>query len=154
MNKRILRKWLKSGVVEFGRLKRTEEGTPQGGIISPTLANMALDGLEKLLETHFGGKGSRTIRENKTYLVRYADDFIISGKTKELLENQVIPLIQNFLNERGLSLSTEKTKVVHIEGGFDFLGWNVRRFKGKILNRPSQKNVKAFYNKVKEVISK
>ncbi|MEN2908712.1 hypothetical protein EFIBHEMM_01951 [Mannheimia haemolytica] len=131
MNKRILRKWLKSGVVEFGRLKRTEEGTPQGGIISPTLANMALDGLEKLLETHFGGKGSRTIRENKTYLVRYADDFIISGKTKELLENQVIPLIQNFLNERGLSLSTEKTKVVHIEEGFDFLGWNVRRFKGK-----------------------
>ncbi|MBV6524973.1 group II intron reverse transcriptase/maturase, partial [Ursidibacter maritimus] len=56
MNKRILRKWLKSGVVEFGRLKRTEEGTPQGGIISPTLANMALDGLEKLLETHFGKK--------------------------------------------------------------------------------------------------
>lgn len=75
-------------------------------------------------------------------------------KQKELLENQVIPLIQNFLNERGLSLSTEKTKVVHIEEGFDFLGWNVRRFKGKILNRPSQKNVKAFYNKVKEVISK
>ena len=108
MNKRILRKWLKSGVVEFGQLKRTEEGTPQGGIISPTLANMALDGLETLLETHFGAKGSRIIRENKTYLVRYADDFIISGKTQELLEQQVIPLIQTFLAERGLSLSAEE----------------------------------------------
>lgn len=154
MNKRILRKWLKSGVVEFGQLKRTEEGTPQGGIISPTLANMALDGLETLLETHFGVKGSRIIRENKTYLVRYADDFIISGKTQELLEQQVIPLIQAFLTERGLSLSAEKTRVVHIEQGFDFLGWNVRRFNGKILNRPSKKNVKAFYSKVKTVISK
>lgn len=96
MNKRILRKWLKSGVVEFGRLKRTEEGTPQGGIISPTLANMALDGLEKLLETHFGGKGSRTIRENKTYLVRYADDFIISGKRKSYLKIKLSHLSRTF----------------------------------------------------------
>lgn len=154
MNKRILRKWLKAGVVEFGQLKRIEEGTPQGGIISPTLANMTLDGLEKLLELHFGEKGSKKIRENKTYVVRYADDFIVSGKTKALLEQQVIPLIRSFLKERGLTLSEEKTKVVHIEQGFDFLGWNVRRFKGKILNRPSQKNVKAFYSKVKTVISK
>lgn len=154
INKRILRKWLKSGVVEFGSLQQTEEGTPQGGIISPTLANMTLDGLERLLETQFGQKGSRKIRENKTYLVRYADDFIISGKTKELLEQQVIPLIEMFLKERGLSLSKEKTRVVHIEQGFDFLGWNVRRFKGVILNRPNIKNVKSFYGKVKEVISK
>ncbi|OBW96607.1 group II intron reverse transcriptase/maturase [Gallibacterium anatis] len=153
MNKRILRKWLKSGVVEFGQLKQTTEGTPQGGIISPTLANMTLDGLECLLENHFGKKGSRKIRENKTYLVRYADDFIISGKTKALLEEKVIPLIEGFLAERGLTLSAEKTKVVHIEQGFDFLGWTVRRFKSKILVRPSQKNVKAFYNKVKSTIS-
>ncbi|MBV6524976.1 group II intron reverse transcriptase/maturase, partial [Ursidibacter maritimus] len=67
---------------------------------------------------------------------------------------EVIPLIKGFLKERGLSLSEEKTRVVHIEQGFDFLGWNVRRFKGKILNRPSKKNVKAFYSKVKTVISK
>lgn len=153
MNKRILKKWLKSGVVEFGQLQRTEAGTPQGGIISPTLANMALDGLETLLETHFGKRGSRKIRENKTYLVRYADDFIISGKSKTLLENEVLPLVQEFLTERGLTLSKEKTRIVHIEQGFDFLGWNVRRFSGKILNRPSRKNVKTFYDKVKAVIS-
>lgn len=153
INKRILRKWLKSGVVEFGQLKQITEGTPQGGIISPTLANMTLDGLECLLENHFGKKGSRKIRENKTYLVRYADDFIISGKTKALLEEKVIPLIEDFLAERGLTLSAEKTKVVHIEQGFDFLGWTVRRFKSKILVKPSQKNVKAFYNKVKSTIS-
>ncbi|WP_082987394.1 group II intron reverse transcriptase/maturase [Gallibacterium salpingitidis] len=154
MNKRILHKWLKSGVVEFGQLKRTEEGTPQGGIISPTLANMALDGLETLLAQHFGAKNGSKIRRHKTYLVRYADDFIISGVSKELLEEKVIPLVKDFLTERGLTLSETKTKVVHIDEGFDFLGWNVRRFKGKVLIRPSKKNVQTFYRKVKETISK
>ncbi|PJG82693.1 group II intron reverse transcriptase/maturase [Caviibacterium pharyngocola] len=154
MNKRILRKWLQSGVVEFGQLKRTEEGTPQGGIISPTLANMALDGLESLLAEHFGKKTGSKIRRHKTYLVRYADDFIISGISKELLEEKVIPLVKGFLAERGLTLSESKTKVVHIEEGFDFLGWNVRRFKGKVLIRPNKKNVQTFYRKVKETISK
>nr|WP_081296702.1 reverse transcriptase domain-containing protein [Gilliamella apicola] len=102
MNKRILTKWLKSGVVDMGQVKMTEAGTPQGGIISPTLANMALDGLEKELANHFGEKASRKIRQHKTYMVRYADDFIISGISKELLEEKVIPVVEEFLKERGL----------------------------------------------------
>src|SRR5690606_20664912 len=77
--KGVLSKWLKAGVVDMGQLKATEAGTPQGGIISPTLANMALDGLERELAKHFGAKGSKTARRHKVYLTRYADDFVISG---------------------------------------------------------------------------
>lgn len=154
MDKRILRKWLKAGVVDMGQVKATDEGTPQGGIISPTLANMALDGLEDLLAKHFGEKGSKKIREHKTYMVRYADDFIISGITKALLEERVIPIVRDFLKQRGLTLSETKTRIVHIEQGFDFLGWTVREFNRKILIKPSKKNMKRFYCKVKEKIDR
>ncbi|XKM14604.1 group II intron reverse transcriptase/maturase [Orbaceae bacterium ac157xtp] len=153
MNKRILTKWLKSGVVDMGQVKRTEEGTPQGGIISPTLANMALDGIEKELVMKFGDKKSARFQKHKTHMVRYADDFIISGSSKELLENEVIPLVCEFLKERGLTLSERKTRIVNIEQGFDFLGWTVRPFKGKLFIKPSKKNVTTFYRKVKETIS-
>ena len=154
MNKRILTKWLKSGVVDMGQVKMTEAGTPQGGIISPTLANMALDGLEKELANHFGEKASRKIRQHKTYMVRYADDFIISGISKELLEEKVIPVVEEFLKERGLTLSEKKTKVMHIGEGFDFLGWTVRQFNDKLIIKPSKKNVQAFYSKVRDKIKK
>lgn len=154
MNKRVLRKWLKAGVVDMGELKATEEGTPQGGIISPTLANMALDGLEKRLAEHFGEKASRKIRQSKVYLIRYADDFVITGITQELLERQVKPVVEAFLAERGLWLSETKTHIVHIDKGFEFLGWMVRRYKGHILIKPSRKNVKAFYRNIKATITK
>lgn len=153
MNKRILTKWLKSGVVDMGQVKRTEEGTPQGGIISPTLANMALDGLEATLAKAFGNKRSRRFVRNKTHMVRYADDFIIAGSSKELLENEVVPVVSEFLKERGLTLSERKTRIVNIEQGFDFVGWTVRPFNGKLLIKPSKKNVQTFYRKVKETIS-
>lgn len=153
MDKVILRKWLKAGVIDMGQFKATEAGTPQGGIISPTLANMALDGLEKLLAERFGAKTSKPARRHKVYMVRYADDFVISGTSKELLEEQVKPLVEQFLAVRGLKLSPEKTRVTPIDRGFDFLGWNVRKYGGKLLIKPSKKNVQAFYSKVKEIIS-
>lgn len=153
MDKVILRKWLKAGVVDMGQLKATEAGTPQGGIISPTLANMALDGLESLLASHFGEKASKKARRYKVYMVRYADDFVISGISKEVLENEVRPVVVAFLAERGLRLSEAKTRVTSIDQGFDFLGWNARRYGGKLLIKPSRKNVQAFYDKVKEIIS-
>ena len=148
----ILRKWLKAGVVDMGQLKSTEAGTPQGGIISPTLANMALDGLEKLLADNFGAKDSRPARKHKVHLVRYADDFVITGTSKELLAERVKPLVEKFLAERGLRLSEAKTKVTHTDQGFDFLGWNVRRYGGTLLVKPSRKNVQAFLAKVRETI--
>lgn len=151
MDKAVLQKWLKSGFVWKGQMFPTEAGTPQGGIISPTLANMTLDGMERTLEKRFGAKHSRKSWMNKVYLIRYADDFVITGATKETLE-EAKSQVEEFLKERGLSLSSEKTKIVHIEEGFDFLGWNVRRYDGKLLIKPAKKNVQAFLRKIRVMI--
>jgi RNA-directed DNA polymerase len=129
MEKAILKKWLKAGYIERRCLHATEEGTPQGGIISPAIANMTLDGLERLLASHFS-KTSREGRKAKVNLIRYADDFCITGSSKELLEQEVKPLVEQFMSERGLELSAEKTVITHIEEGFDFLG-QVRPLTGK-----------------------
>lgn len=152
MDKTILQKWLKCGFVYNNELFPTEEGTPQGGIISPTLANMTLDGLQKLLETnfpwvHIPGKSGWYCP--KVRLVRYADDFIITGDTKEILEQKVKPLVIQFLAERGLILSEEKTKITHISDGFDFLGFNVRKFGDTLLTQPAKDRIKRMLSKVK-----
>lgn len=153
MDRRVLHKWLKSGVIDRGQLRRTEEGTPQGGIISPTLANITLDGLERGLAQFLKKElGTRETKKAKVNLVRYADDFVVTGSSKELLETTVKPWVVGFLRERGLELSEEKTKIVHIDEGFDFLGWNFRKYSEKLLIKPSKKNVKSFYGKVKEII--
>ncbi len=149
-DKEILQKWLKAGVIHKGQLQATDAGTPQGGIISPTLANMVLDGLESQLKQHLGVTKAKKLKIN---VVRYADDFVITGSSKEMLENEIRPWVEQFLAVRGLQLSLDKTRVVHIDEGFDFLGWNFRKYGGKLLIKPSKKNVKAFYRKVKEVIS-
>ncbi|MGN8143073.1 group II intron reverse transcriptase/maturase [Pseudomonas sp. 22105] len=149
-DKTILRKWLKAGVIHKGQLQATDAGTPQGGIISPTLANMVLDGLESQLKRHLGVTKAKKLKIN---VVRYADDFVITGNSKEMLESEIRPWVEQFLAVRGLQLSLEKTRVVHIDEGFDFLGWNFRKYDGKLLIKPSKKNVKAFYRKVKDVIS-
>jgi len=154
MDKVTLRKWLKSGVVDAGQLRRTDEGTPQGGIISPTLANVTLNGLESGLMQFLREKlKTRGAIAAKVNLVRYADDFVVTGSSKELLESVVQPWIVEFLRERGLTLSEEKTRIVHIDQGFDFLGWNFRKYGNTLLIKPNRKNVKAFYGKVKEIIA-
>ena len=154
-NKRTLNQWLKCGVVNKGQLVSTDEGTPQGGIISPTLANWTLDGLERGLQEHIRATlGTAKGQKAKVNLVRYADDFVVTGDSKELLETLVKPWIEQFLRERGLELSEAKTRIVHIDEGFDFLGWNFRKYSGKLLIKPSRKSVQAHYDKVKEIISK
>ncbi|CAG2139208.1 hypothetical protein LMG31506_02078 [Cupriavidus yeoncheonensis] len=153
MDKVILRKWLKAGVVFQGQFQATDAGTPQGGIISPTLANVALNGLETQLTEFLKAKlGVNRTRKLKVNVVRYADDFVITGNTPEVLENEVKPWVEQFLAIRGLTLSTEKTRIVNMAQGFDFLGWNFRKYSGKLLIKPSKKNAQAFYRKVKEVI--
>lgn len=158
MSRGVLRKWLKAGVVHKGQLRRTEMGTPQGGVISPTLANVTLNGLERELEQHLRVTlGFRRSEKAKVNVVRYADDFVITGDSKELLEDTVKPWVEQFLRERGLTLSMEKTRVVPIEDGFDFLGWNFRKYRvagggEKLLIMPSKKNVKAFYTRVSELV--
>src|SRR6266851_2504112 len=153
MEKDMLRKWLKAGYMEKNVLHVTEEGTPQGGIISPAIANMALDGLSQRLLERF--PRSKQGNSPKVNLARYADDFIVTGASKELLEQEVKPFIEAFMKERGLFLSQEKTVITPIEDGFDFLGQHVRRYKsGAVLTTPSKKNVKAFLKKVRGIIEK
>jgi len=154
MDTTILRKWLKAGLIYKGQLQATEAGTPQGGIISPTLANVTLNGLERGLDAHLRAKFSvAKAKKLKINLVRYADDFVITGVSKEILANEVRPWVEAFLVVRGLQLSEEKTRITHIDQGFDFLGWNFRKYSGKFLIKPSKKNAQAFYRKVAETIS-
>ena len=153
MDKVILRKWLKAGVIEKGKLFPTKQGTPQGGIISPTLANLVLDGLEERLSCTIRRKKSngKVVFNPMINLVRYADDFIITGSTPEVLR-QAKEVVSEFLQERGLSLSEEKTKIVHIETGFDFLGQNVRMYDRKLLIKPSKNAIKKALTKVRTTI--
>ena len=152
MDRQMLRQWLKAGFLEKQAWFATTEGTPQGGTISPVLANWTLDGLQRLLAEQFANtpKGQG---KSKVHLVRYADDFLITGTSRELLRDQVQPLVAHFLKERGLELSHEKTQITHVEAGFDFLGQNVRRYRcGKVLTKPSSQNVKTFLSKIQETI--
>lgn len=160
MNKRVLRQWLKAGFLHKGVLQRTDVGTPQGGVISPTLANITLNGLERDLRRHLVATlGAKRAQAAKVNVVRYADDFVVTGDSKELLVTVVRPWIEAFLRERGLQLSEEKTRLVSIDDGFDFLGWNFRKYRvagggEKLLIKPSRKNTKAFYAKVRSLIQK
>lgn len=146
---KLLRQWLNAGYLERGKLYPTKAGTPQGGVLSPTLANMALDGMEQAITagyTPWQRKGK------KVHLVRYADDFIITAQDRTFLEEAVIPRLRAFLQERGLTLSDRKTRISHIDDGFDFLGFNIRKYKGKLLIKPAQANVARFVKRMKTVI--
>ena len=111
----LIRDWMKAGYVYEGISHPTDTGTPQGGICSPLLSNIGLHGLETIVKSY----------NKKLGIIRYADDFILTSKTLEELE-KVIPRVKQWLAERGLELSTEKTQIVHIDEGFDFLGFNFR----------------------------
>ena len=156
MDKNILKQFLKAGFIYQRELFPTEEGTPQGGIISPILANMTLDGIEKKLVERFhtnalGKVDSRFKNAHKVNFVRYADDFVVTAATPELaLEAK--ELIREFLAERGLELSDEKTVVTNIDDGFDFLGWNFRKYNEKLIIKPSQKAVKAIVSNISDTI--
>lgn len=130
------------------------EGTPQGGTISPVLMNMTLDGLERVLKERLPTRKMRNGKThfNKMNFIRYADDFIITGETPEFLRNDVLPIVKEFLKERGLELSPEKTVITHIDEGFDFLGQNVRKYNGKLLIKPSKTAIKSFLIKVRNII--
>jgi len=153
MDSVVLRKWLQAGFVDKGVLFPTEAGTPQGGIASPVLANLALDGLEDAVRSALG-RTKNARQPAKAHVVRYADDFIVTGASRELLEQQVKPAVEEFLAARGLQLAPEKTSITCITQGFDFLGQNVRKYGNKLLIKPARKSVKALMDKVSEVLGK
>ena len=145
MDRQMLGKWLKAGYMEHDQLFPTQAGTPQGGIISPILANLALDGLEQAVkaEAHKG---------DKVHFVRYADDFVVTGATRELLEQKIKPAVIAFLQERGLELSEQKTVITAVQDGFDFLGHTVRKYGDKLLTKPAKSKLKALRVKISELI--
>ena len=145
MDATILRKWLAAGYIDKEVFYPTEAGMPQGGIASPSIANMVLDGLEQ-------AASKAAPRQEKVHVTRFADDFIVTGASKEVLEHRVKPAIEAFLHPRGLELSAEKTKITHIDNGFDFLGYNLRKYNGKLIIKPAKANVNALLAKVREVI--
>jgi RNA-directed DNA polymerase len=138
-----IRRWLKAGTVELGTWKPTPAGTPQGGPLSPLLANAALDGMERLFgaeddQAHYRKPSQRCGRDRGISLIRYADDAVVTAPTREALSTYVIPKLMAFLAERGLKLSEAKTRIVHVDEGFDFLGFTVRRYHGVILTKPQK----------------
>ena len=144
MDRRVLAQWLKAGFRENNRLFPTTAGTPQGGIASPVLANLTLDGLEGAIHAAINPK------HDKVHFLRYADDFIVTGASKEILEQKVKPVITEFLGERGLRLSEEKTVITHITEGFNFLGQNVRKYGGKLLIKPTRQSVHSVLEKARQ----
>jgi RNA-directed DNA polymerase len=159
VDKRVLIQWLNAGFIDKNKLFPTKEGTPQGGIISPTLANMLLDRMEQAIYNATGIKlgknGWQKPNKQKIHIVRYADDFVITGSSKEILENTVLPLIEQFLQIRGLQLSQEKTIITSIYKGFDFLGQNIRKYdNGTLIIKPSKDSMKSIRAKVKTVVKK
>ena len=129
----IIKGWLKAGFVSDGKFNPTEMGTPQGGVISPLLANIGLHGLENYIKS----------TNSKLGVVRYADDFIVTARDKGSLETAQVQ-IQQWLSSRGLELSAEKTLITSMEEGFNFLGFNHRHFNGKLLIKPTKKKVLDF----------
>lgn len=148
MDKSTLRQWLECGYMEEGVWFQSEAGTPQGGIASPILANMVLNGLETAIRNATAKRGQRI------NVVRYADDFVVTAKSPEILSDVIKPAISRFLRVRGLELSEEKTKITSIDAGFDFLGQNVRKYSGTLRIQPAKASLQGLLDKVRLVIDK
>lgn len=155
-NKSIIRDWLESGYVDNDVFNETTKGTPQGGIISPLLANVALHGMEKEIGVRYihTTRQGDTLYSNSVGVVRYADDFVIVCPTEEEAYGMYDKL-EPYLNKRGLNLAKDKTRVVHISKGFDFLGFNFRQYPTKdgmrLFIKPSKDSVKRAKQKIKEI---
>lgn len=151
--KELIKQWLKAGYMERGKIHKTETGVPQGGVISPLLFNIALHGVESVLGIRYDNWGRN---QSKHAIVRYADDMLAFCESKEDAE-EVIQILQNWLKERGLELSPEKTKIRHLSDGFDFLGFNIRQYKSqhartgwKLLIKPSKESVQRLRDKLRK----
>lgn len=153
----IIEKWLKAGFLDNNVFHESEDGTPQGGIISPLLANIALHGLEDLLNIKYRKVKRKTkiSYENraKFAVTKYADDFVIMCESMEDA-NGLYTKLKPYLETRGLELEMDKTKIAHIEDGFDFLGFNIRKYKthhgSKVLTKPSKDSIKNAKRKISE----
>jgi len=152
-----LRRWLQAGVVEVGFFSPTDTGTPQGGVISPLLAHVALDGMERLFEAERPDGRPKPPHRRKGHnrgisVMRYADDCVVPAPTREVLETYARPRIEDFLQPRGLTRSEAKTRIVHTKEGVNFRGFHIRRFgsrDAKLLTVPQQEKVRTHLRRVR-----
>lgn len=151
--KALVKQWLKAGYIDMGHYHDTEAGVPQGGVVSPLLANIALHGLEELFDIH---PTPNRKTANPYFMTRYADDFLVFCKTREDAQ-EAIERLQAWLAQRGLALSTEKTRITTIQEGFDFLGFTARvvpstlnKSGWKVLITPSVKSVQKLKDRLKQ----
>ena len=152
MDKEVLRKWLEAGYLEDATFYRTLAGTPQGGVISPVIANLALDGLEEVARSAVPPRSKES--RSKVHVIRYADDFVITAASRKLLVEKVIPAVEVFLAERGLRLSPEKSKVTHIREGFEFLGAHIRKYGRKLMMKPAKGSLLGFLAGLRSFLKK
>jgi RNA-directed DNA polymerase len=154
----LIKQWLKAGYVEQEMFHATERGTPQGGVASPLLANIALHGMEEAIGVTYDYRGQLI---GKRAVVRYADDFVCFCETKDDAE-RVQGVLTEWLKERGLTFSEEKTRIIHLTEGFDFLGFNIRHYPApqtsrtgwKLLIKPSKEAVQEVQKKLKDLWTK
>ncbi|MBB6482690.1 hypothetical protein HNR50_004395 [Spirochaeta isovalerica] len=155
MDRKILTEFLKAKYKKGNSFFPTIAGVPEGGIISPILANLTLDCLEDHIQKRYWrsktGAVSRQHNKHKVNLIRYADDLIITADTKETASD-LRKLLSGFLKERGLELSEEKTKITHIDEGFDFLGWNFRKYNSRLKVHPSSESIQSVKAKIGSTI--
>ena len=147
----LVKRFLKAGYVDNNVFRKTTMGTPQGGLLSPLLANIALTGLEKCLNIKYSKYGDSFRCTGDYKVVRYADDFIILAKNKKDIM-KVYDLLQPYLNQRGLVLAKDKTKITSLYDGFDFLGFNIKFYirNNKCLIKPSESSIRSFKAKIKD----
>jgi len=160
--KTIINRWLKTKVISLGQWMTTIKGTPQGGIISPILANIALDGMDRLFNgtNRYGDYKTPSTRIGKDKgitVIRYADDFVVLAPTRQTLESYVIPKIKAFLSERGLSVNETKTTIKHRSESFNFLGFTTKLFESNkrrsLITKPDKKRVQRYLSYIKSTIS-
>jgi RNA-directed DNA polymerase len=150
IDERVLSAWLRAGYLDKGRLYPTLKGTPQGGVISPLIMNMTLDGLE---ETAIRALPPYGQVRHLVHTIRYADDFVITARTQAMLTDKIVPAVRAFLVRRGLKLCEEKTRIVRVEKGFDFLGQHIRRYpNGKVLMQPTRNALQGLQARVRQIL--
>ena len=153
--KELVKQWLKAGIMDKGVFAETNKGTPQGGVISPLLANIALHGMEQAVGVTYHKRENHTVVKSKRAIVRYADDFVIFTETKADA-HKALQDVSDWLKGRGLEISQEKTEIRSLTDGFDFLGFNIRHYqeigsgKPKLLIMPSKKSVQALKDRLKQ----
>jgi RNA-directed DNA polymerase len=153
---RVIKRCIKAGIIDRGKLQKTARGIVQGSPISPVLANIALHGLQELFGAFENGRYVLPFykrgNNRNVCVIRYADDFVITAPSKKIVEQWILPRLRRFLDARGIQLNEEKTKITTKKDGFNFLGFTIEQPRRKLYVRPQNEKIKKFLNRLKEIV--